>query len=146
MHKDSRTRTRYKDYFEKPDYEDEDAINMVMEDDLSTPTKFKDTLKFMLQDSEGDLGEEETLSIILQEDRNPPRVTLNTGVTVEEDGRVAITADKLSVSDSETDPMLLQYMVSILPVFYRCNVCLLNKNIVNLEYMIALLFSIFKYC
>ncbi|XP_069157214.1 extracellular matrix organizing protein FRAS1 [Procambarus clarkii] len=70
-----------------------------------------DTLRFNLQDTEGNVMMDQALSIIVLEDRIPPRITLNTVLTLMEDASAAITAEFLSATDAEMDPMELKYIL-----------------------------------
>ncbi|XP_064121126.1 extracellular matrix organizing protein FRAS1-like isoform X1 [Macrobrachium nipponense] len=71
----------------------------------------KDTLRFNLQDTEGNVMMDQALSITVLEDKIPPTITINTGLTLKEDASAAITAEMLSSMDAEMDPMELEYML-----------------------------------
>ncbi|KAG7168269.1 Extracellular matrix protein FRAS1-like, partial [Homarus americanus] len=68
-----------------------------------------DTLRFNLQDTEGNVMMDQALSITVLEDKEPPRITINMGLTLMEDASAALTADLLSATDTELDPMDLIY-------------------------------------
>lgn len=72
-----------------------------------------DTLRFNLQDTEGNVMMDQALSITVLEDQVPPVITLNEGLTLMEDTSAAITAELLSAADAEMDPMELKFIVSI---------------------------------
>ncbi|KAK7080023.1 Extracellular matrix protein fras1 [Halocaridina rubra] len=71
----------------------------------------QDTLRFNLQDTEGNVMMDQALSITVVEDKIPPTVAHNSGLTLKEDGTSAITAEFLSATDAEMDSMELQYML-----------------------------------
>lgn len=75
-----------------------------------------DTLHFNLQDTEGNVMMDQALSITVLEDKVPPRITLNVGLSLMEDASAPITADLLSAMDAEMDPMELVFMVRMLSV------------------------------
>lgn len=70
-----------------------------------------DTLRFNLQDTEGNVMMDQALSITVLEDRIPPHITLNVALNLMEDASAAITAELLSATDSEMDPMELRYIL-----------------------------------
>ncbi|CAL4166611.1 unnamed protein product, partial [Meganyctiphanes norvegica] len=70
-----------------------------------------DSLMFNLEDSEGNVMMDQALSITVLEDHIPPRITINDGLILKEDASSAITADDLSATDDETDPLQLKYML-----------------------------------
>lgn len=59
---------------------------------------------------------DQALSITVLEDKVPPRITLNVGLSLMEDASAPITADLLSAMDAEMDPMELVFMVRMLSV------------------------------
>lgn len=71
-----------------------------------------DTLHFNLQDTEGNVMMDQALSITVLEDKVPPRITLNVGLSLMEDASAPITADLLSAMDAEMDPMELVFMLT----------------------------------
>lgn len=70
---------------------------------------------------------DQALSITVLEDKVPPRITLNVGLSLMEDASAPITADLLSAMDAEMDPMELTFMVRM-----RC-VWLLFLEMMNLN-------------
>lgn len=87
-----------------------------------TPEANEDNIQFHVQDPEGNVLLDKSLTILIEEDETPPRITVNKGVTVKELSGTAISADTLSATDLEIDPMDILYRVSKtqLIIFYFC--------------------------
>ncbi|XP_076043694.1 extracellular matrix organizing protein FRAS1-like [Oratosquilla oratoria] len=71
-----------------------------------------DILRFNLQDPEGNMALDQTFEVTVEEDLKPPRITINEGLYLDEGTAAPITAELLSATDSEIDPMRLLYVTT----------------------------------